>query len=125
MLKELLAEEDEAQLAVDAAIACLHLEARGILAEEASELALKIQALEAESLRIRVAVESLARSGVLGYGHALALDAAGKEILHGNLQLPLAIRNHVLWRDSNDGAERVRQRYAELVKQPHLAPVSA
>src|ERR1700722_16361920 len=42
VLKELLAEEDEAQLAVDAAIAELHATARDILGDEAAALAAKI-----------------------------------------------------------------------------------
>jgi len=117
----LSAERAAATVAHDEAIAQLHIEARNILAAEAADLASKIRALEAESLRNRVAFESLARSGHLGWGTEIALDAAGKEILHGNLLLPLSIKNHVLWRDSNDGAELVRQRYAELVKQPHSA----
>jgi DNA repair exonuclease SbcCD ATPase subunit len=119
----LSAERAAATVAHDEAIAQLHIEARNILAAEAADLASKIRALEAESLRNRVAFESLVRSGNLGYGREIALDDAGKEILHGNLQLPMAIKNHVLWRDSNDGAELVRQRYASLIKDP--APASA
>jgi hypothetical protein len=122
VLKELLAEEDEAQLAVEAAIAQLHAAARTVLAEEASALVSKIEKLEAESLRTRVAVESFARSGLLGLGRELGgCDANTKEILRGNTLLPIGITNHALWREANVAAEQVRQRYADLMKSPNPA----
>jgi hypothetical protein len=53
----------------------------------------------------------------LGWGREIALTDAAKEILRGNTMLEIGIRNHALWRDSNTGAELVRQRYDSLLKE--------
>ena len=121
-LDELVAEQNEAQAALDKATEALHAAARAVLAEEGHALVAKIDNLEGESLRTRVAVESLARSGVLGWGREIGLNDAAKEILRTNTLLPLGIRNHGLWHDSNTGAELVRQRFAALIQ--HQAPAT-
>ena len=121
-LDELVAEQNEAQAALDKATEALHAAARAVLAQEGHALVAKIDKLEGESLRTRVAVESLARSGVLGWGREIGLNDAAMEILRTNTLLPLGIRNHGLWHDSNTGAELVRQRFAALIQ--HQAPAT-
>jgi hypothetical protein len=115
-LRELVNEESLAQRELDQAIAGLHAAARSILAEETSALVSKIQKLEAESLRTRVAVEAMARSGVMGLGRQLGVDDATKETLRANTLLPIGITNHALWRAANVEAEHVRLRYFDLIK---------
>ena len=87
-LEGLLAEEREAQREVDVAVAALHAAAKSVVAEEAEELVAKIQKLEGESLRTRVAVEAMARSGVLGWGREIGLKDAAKEIAHEHVAAP-------------------------------------
>jgi hypothetical protein len=116
VLKELLAEEDEAQLAVDAAIAELNATARDILADEAAALASKISALDAESMQSRIAVEAIARSGCMGWQREVGLNDAVREVLRANTLMPIGITNHALWREANVSAELVRQRHAACRK---------
>ena len=124
VLKELLAEEDEAQLAVDAAIAELHATARDILGDEAAALAAKISALDAESMQHRIAIEAIARSGCMGWQREVGQNDAVREVLRTNTLTPIGVTNHALWREANVSAERVRQRHAALLKQVP-APASA
>jgi hypothetical protein len=117
VLKELLAEEDEAQLAVDAAIAELHATARDILGDEAAALASKISALDAESMRHRIATEAIARSGCMGWARDLGLNDAVRAVLRTNMLTEISVTNHTLSREANVEAERVRQRHASRLKQ--------
>jgi hypothetical protein len=121
VIKELLAEEDAAQVAVEAAIARLHAAARDILAGEAAALVSKIRALEAESMQNRIAIEAISRSGCMGWQREVDLNDAVKEVLRANTLTPIGITNHALWREANVSAERVRLRHAALLKHPALS----
>jgi hypothetical protein len=124
VIKELLAEEDEARLAVDAALAELNAIARDILGEEAAKLAAKISALDAESMQHRIAIEAIARSNCMGWAREIGLNDAVREVLRTNTLTEIGTKNHALWRSANVEAERVRQLHAARLSQVP-APASA
>jgi hypothetical protein len=121
VLRELLAAENEAQLAVDAAIAELNSIARDILGEEAAKLAAKISALDAESMRHRLAIEAIARSGCMGWAREIGLNDAVRAVLRTNMLTEISTTNHALSREANVEAERVRQLHAARLKVPALS----
>jgi hypothetical protein len=119
----LTAERAAATVAHDDAIAKMHVAARDILADEAAELASKIQKLDAESMRHRLAIEGIARSNCMGWAREVGLADEVRAVLRGNTLLSIGVTNHALWREANVEAERVRQLHAARLKVP--APASA
>jgi hypothetical protein len=119
-LRVLVGEQESSQRELDTAIVELHAAARAVIASETSALVRRITELEEQSMRVRVQVEAVARSGVMGL--ARQLDDDTREILRGNSLTELGITNHQLWRSANVEAESVRRRYDYLLKNP--APVT-
>jgi hypothetical protein len=118
-LRVLVGEESSAQRELDTAIVELHAAARAVIADETSALVRKITELEEQSMAIRLQIEAVSRSGVMGL--ARQLDEDTREILRGNSLTNLGVTNHQLWRAANVEAESVRRRYDYLLKNP--APV--
>jgi hypothetical protein len=119
------AEVSAARLAHDDARNALEVEARTILAREAEGVVERIAELEREAMQRRGEVEGLARSGVIGWGAQMAISAAGKYVLNGNQNSPIGIKNSPEWIGAHEAAERVRQRYASLLKQDPAPAESA
>jgi hypothetical protein len=119
-LHSLVGEESSAHRELDSAVVELHAAARAVIADETSALVRRITELEEQSMRVRLQVEAVARSGVMGL--ARQLDDATKEVLRGNSLSALGVTNHSLWRAANVEAEHVRQKYDSLLKNP--APVT-
>jgi hypothetical protein len=122
--EELAAEERVAAEAVDDAHAELEAAARGVLAMEAQQRAVRIAALEREALQHRVELEGAARCGAFGIRQNGLSDLA-KRILRGNESLPIGTRNTAEWRASNESAEAWRRRLAILLKHPDPAPADS
>jgi hypothetical protein len=122
-LHSLVGEESSAHRELDSAVVELHAAARAVIADETSALVRRITELEEQSMRVRLQVEAVARSGVMGL--ARQLDDATKEVLRGNSLSALGVTNHSLWRAANVEAEHVRQKYDSLLKNPAPATRAA
>jgi hypothetical protein len=122
-LRVLVGEESAANRELDSAIVELHAAARAVIADETSALVRKITDLEEQSMAVRLQVEAVARSNVMGLTRQL--DDATREILRGNSTTALGITNHQLWRAANVEAESVRKRYDFLMKNPAPATRAA
>ena len=114
-LAELAGEETAAAKAVAEADAAVHEAARGVIGAEVDATVSKVIELEAEAMRLRVEIEGVARSSVVGWGTQIALSTAGKNILVGNQSSGLAIKNDPAWHDANAAAESC----APEIRVPH------
>jgi hypothetical protein len=115
-VEKLGAEVSAARLAHDDATNALEVEARTILAREAEGVVERIAELEHDALQHRIELEGILRSGVLGWGSKITLGDAGRRALTANEASRIGVKQAPEWHSANTAAERVRQRYFDLMK---------
>jgi hypothetical protein len=115
-MTELVAEQTQAQLEVDEAIAELNAAARGVISAQLDDAVSKVAALELEVMQRRADIEGLARSNVLGWGLQTAMSDAAKRLLAGNSMTDIGVKNSGPWARANEHAETWRARYQGLVE---------